>query len=270
MSDLRDLDALECYKYRYRFQDHGFMGMQWNALEAAGCRYIGGTYSYQNHKFSSARNLQECLDQFAVPNINSWDQGVDEYNTDTNYADLWELRVSACFHLRKMIEDHEDKCGNSNVDSGNTAVEAPPEKAVVVQRRSSKRLAAASVTAQAGSDLYLRRKSARVAKNKNEETTEAAVEFPTMAQTIDFMKRNVDTSYCTSQEKEYQTHFFSRWRDLLLAHQPILYGYGSKRQLLEDFCDSVLTRVGYVLQIHVDSTVTVESILELKVALVVG
>jgi hypothetical protein len=284
---------------RYRFQEHDFLP-QWKAIQKFVKYRSIGDYTYGNRRrFTSARHLQECLDRVAIPTLRSIFQPDDDDDAaaedgnddDENDDDLIELRRLVCAEIEDVIEAtlanatmEDDKVDDDEHDN-----EAPhdeshwnADKDIACATKRGRRAEKAdygrsAISYDAGTDQYLKRKNKNkkqrtvvavgtaAASMSNDNNKEAAhVVASSLKETVAHAKA-LDTSECEKIEAAYATSEFDRWKFLLYTnHALILYGNGSKRTIVNTFCDNELQSDGGILQVDaIDVNVSAASIIAL-------
>lgn len=206
-----------------------------------------------------------------------------------------DLRNDILYHMQLITEksrrgrgdnDSGDEnpdfaAGASANDDDNSSTQ--PLLRVLPKRatRAALKVDGSATVVEKGSDLYLHKKGRKVgskkkraqdAKNNNSSSSSADQQdlpaFPTLAECAKLM-RTFDVTACEAIEAYYAQHCFSQWRHMLSTnHSLLLYGNGSKYDLLSKFCKNELSKEGYVLQIDgFDPDVTIDAILDLLVTL---
>jgi origin recognition complex subunit 2 len=268
--DVVDADAVEALTLRFRFIEYNFLPLVWSCLREAGWTYHSGS-SYHDpgsRNIGNSNDVVAYLDRFAIPDVRS---NLESFQRSTLVDQVEEQRgiqlrrdVLRIWYRRTASKNVEKIATDENTTTTSTATTSHKE--------SSKRSTRASVTSiEKGSDLYLHKNTLKArGKAKNSQRPvdmEAPSALPSIQECIKGIQKypldQVDTI-----EKAYKTSF-EEWRFLLSTnHSLLFFGAGSKRNLLNQFCEQELDKEGYALAIDgFDSCVTVEGILDLLVAL---
>jgi Origin recognition complex subunit 2 len=302
---IHDYDALKYLQMRYQFRDHEFIPLQWKAMQMAGWTYGSGTYkSPAGQRLSgSANELKQWLDSCccAVPPVRSnlqrgvelLDQQQQQPTASTSILvedgkeSVQDLRNAICYHMQLLTEkgqgddDDDTKPTAGEISTGgssnnnNNKLRVLPKRAAAARAR-----AVVSVTAvEKGSDLYLHKKGRQTksSKRSKEDTTASSSfcnlddlpSFPTLAECAALMNTFDVLANSATIEAYHAQHCFAQWRHVLSTnHSLLLYGNGSKYNLLTSFCNVELCQEGYALQIDgFDPDVSIDGILDLLVQL---
>jgi hypothetical protein len=220
---------------------------------------------------------------------------------DENDDDLIQLRRLVCAAMEDVIEvtlaeatlsddEVDDDEHNDEAPRDETTSTAPPtvptshwnaDKDIACATKRGRRTQKAdycrsALSYDAGTDQYLKRKKNKkqrtvvavdttAASMSNDNNKEAAqVVSSTLKETVAHAKA-LDTSECEKIEAAYATSEFDRWKFLLYTnHALILYGNGSKRTIVNTFCDNELQPDGGILQVDaIDVNVSAASIIAL-------
>jgi origin recognition complex subunit 2 len=267
-----DADALEALTLRFRFKEYPFIGLLWNCLREAGWTYHNGPYQDpgSTRTFEHSKDIAIYLDQFAVPDVRS---NLESFRSSTLIEQEEEQRgrqlrrdVLRIWYLRTASKSVEKMATNENTTTTTTVTKTTSHKEI------SRRSARASVTSiEKGSDLYLHKNTVKARgkakKAQHPLDMEAPAALPSIQECIEGIK-GYSLDEVVSIENAYKSSF-EEWRFLLSTNHSIMFfGAGSKRKLLNQFCEQELDKEGYALAIDgCDSHVTVEAILNLLVTL---
>ena len=298
--DSEDEEEIREWNLRFLFQEYRFEGPIWQGLKDAGWTYHNGPYHSPGAEymtFRDGKHICEYLDQFCIPPIHNTLQlpPANPLNgmTREEIARGEELRNAVVRAVYKRMAAKERGKQNEDtdkeeeeettVDKGrsssrqssrlkqtNTSTAAATEETTTSKqrtrsRRHSSRLQETSKTATAfekGADTFLRR-----SRESNKVTSQdmAFLKFPSVNECVekfgDFSSKEVDEI-----ENGYKDDF-DDWKFLLTTQNSLLlYGFGSKRCVLDSFVQDKLEEEGDVLTIDgFDRDVRIESILDLLV-----
>lgn len=222
----------------------------------------------------------------------------DQEEQQQHPESLVDLRNAVCYHIVLMAEkrdfNYQMESRSVNKDSpddgANNDDEHYQDTAIVTNCRThSKRSAGTNSSMSAtvvdkGSDLYLHKNNRRsLSKKRKKELLQLAnssssskdlqlpnCNRPTMSQCAQIISKRFNVTACEALEAELaNTREFAQWRHLLSTnHSLLLYGNGSKYNVLQQFCNEELRAEGYVLQINgCDPNVSIDAILDLFVTL---
>jgi origin recognition complex subunit 2 len=274
MDDVVDADAVEALTLRFRFIEYNFMPLVWSCLREAGWTYHNGS-SYHDpgsRTIGNSNDVVDYLDRFAIPDVRS---NLESFTRSTALTEQEQEEEQRGIQLRRDVlriwyrhtasKNVEKIATDENVTMTSTKTTSHKE--------TSRRSARASVTSiEKGSDLYLHKNTlkARGKAKKSQQypvETEAPSALPSIQECIEGIKR-YPLDQVVAIEKAFRSSF-EEWRFLLSTnHSLLFFGAGSKRNLLNQFCQQELDKEGYALAIDgFDSLVTVEAILDLLVTL---
>lgn len=255
-------DNLRAFQLRYRFADHKFDGLVWHALRACGWTHQSRGYvAPDGRKFTRAEYIIDRLDRFSLEplrgNLQSPEEEVSNIERDEDDT-LWrQWRHEVLEWMFAKVQTDETKSEPNGKRS-----------AIVAERPRRASLPAKSTTAaEKGTDLYLHRNSkGRKAKNASlpADISTASFKNPSLAECA---KLTIgDDEHVEEQEARHRQDF-GDWRFRLSTnHSLLLYGAGSKYELLNEFAEKELSKEGYVVAIDgFDAEADIDSILDLLV-----
>jgi origin recognition complex subunit 2 len=282
--DIRDHAAFE----RYHFVGIKF---PWSHLEAVGWTYHpDGTYrapvvvhGTPGLLFASAKQVLEYLDSWAVPHVYTtlrWTKGnakVDEEQASTEREVGTSLRTAVLeriFARNGKASSKESRFaekamseGTAELPVGAAAEDTRARKVRRSSRESSSGRAGTVTAVEQGTDLYLHKRSrgSKSQKPKIQWNSSKRQERLSLAECEEFVQSS-SMEEAERIEASYQDQF-SGWRFLLSTnHSLLLYGAGSKRELINNFAKKELAREGSVLTIEgTDNKVSMTAILDLLV-----
>jgi origin recognition complex subunit 2 len=288
---IRDYDALRYMQLNHRFSDFVFLDATWKAMQAAGWTYhsTGGTNGcssghacYQSpggtRQWTNPNDVQSALDVYAVrpilSNLQFRHVSPDRNDGDEGKECLLELRNTICYHVRLLVEgkrgvqtDVDPTLETTLTCDDNINVNTTD----VRQRRDRRSKTPISSTAiEKGSDLYLHKNGRRQVSKKKQKASnnyagqDVPTSFPTLSECA-----NLLNEHAGNVPESNHREAFACWRHYLSTnHSLLLYGNGSKCNLLRHFSETELTKEGYVLEIDgYDPDVSIDSILDLLVTL---
>lgn len=268
-----DDDSFNAFQLRYKFEDHAFGGLVWRSLREVGWTYAptaanDAYYSTPDKldSFRSGTDIQKYLDQFVpVPEIRG---NLQLLTSQTFSSPEYEergrrLRTQV---LRDMYEraqkepEQEDHAKESSSEvhslsttdrtrrSGKASSSAPPLSSNNINQWTS-------VTAtEHGTHMYLHRNSKKGKKKavtgSSSSTDVSSLSFPSLEGSAALMQQYASNDGEIQRiEAEYKSDF-GDWRFLLSTnHSLLLYGAGSKYNLLNSFAEEELSKEGYILVI---------------------
>lgn len=263
------------WNLRFLFGEYKFLGPVWQGLQDAGWTYVAARNIYRSPhgtEFVGGKEIAEYLDLFCIPPIlNTLQLPPEPLNMSAEEVKQGqELRECVVRHVyKRMMEstngDHDNK------DESDEEPEKPaPKRARVTRRQSAKGGTAASKTSattfEKGADTFLRR-SRGGGTNKTVSSQDFVfLKFPNVLQCVEQFRDKASTESVQQIEQEYKEDF-DDWKFLLTTQNSLLiYGFGSKKCLLEAFIKDKLEKEGDVLSIDgFDREVRIESILDLLV-----
>ena len=302
--NIKDYDSLRYMQLRYIFSDYEFVSsMQWKAMQRAGWTYGQGIYRSPGgtRRYHQVHDLRHHLDAALLlgPDSNTTrpDDGVPD--DDSHLENIQDLRNDICYHLQLLHEQkniHEDDndddvmvVAGHEVDNVNhrSNHSSRPEVAVMdnSSRRQSTRPTTSMTAIETGTNLYLHKRQPRKQPPRIT-TADPSSSHPTNRRRRRCPPPTLETTTTTTRPplptpQDCANLLLSTWRattgDLptlpphykfLITssghHSLLLYGNGSKYDVLSKFCDDL---DGYVLQIHgYDSHVSMQGLLDLCVA----
>ena len=270
MDDVVDADAVEALTLRFRFIEYNFLPLVWSCLREAGWTYHNGS-SYHDpgsRTIGNSNDVVAYLDRFAIPDVRS---NLETFTSCTLIDQEEEQRglqlrrdVLRIWYRRTASKSVEKIATDENTTTTSTKTTSHKD----TSRRSSR----ASVTSiEKGSDLYLHKNTlkarGKAKKSQRPLDMEAPSSLPSIQECIEGIEK-YPLDQVIAIEKAYKRDF-EEWRFLLSTnHSLLFFGAGSKRNLLNQFCEQELDKEGYALAIDgFDSHVTVEGILDLLVTL---
>jgi origin recognition complex subunit 2 len=297
-------DAMKALQLDYRFDGDTFGSMWWLHLQHVGFKHVGRHYELPgsdskktylpppplsvNNKHYDATEIYEILDALAIPQVTSAfdpmpqvaEENLEKFHHSPEMVEWWRnVREELIF--RKFHQDIERECAADKQSNQHhhsqvktTKQQHPP------QRPSIKESTLSGTTATEDAELFMTR------KRKGRGRLGGGAASKRMLRGAPVAHNDTDLAFPTSLA-EYQqmaTHYkvqgqgdvvaadhgvqsFEAWRFLVSTNQSLLlYGAGSKRQLLQQFANEELDKDGDVLEIDgFDKDVTMEGILELFV-----
>jgi len=296
-------NAVSSFFLRERADDWDFMQDLWPCLKECEWSYHpGGTYrapSPRELEFSSSRALSQYLDQFSIPPIENYlkhTASVGEFCQKQQLEGI-QLRKDLLVtlykrkckqkgwqseqHPRKQIDDSsnvKNQCKEQKeVEKVDAAKEAKKSTSSLLNQQKQND---SSVTIfDPGAEIYLRKRggasklitAAQKQKRKSNgdgETTTAMGTWVGPQESVELYRQHLNDSNDKRLEETYKKHY-REW-DFLLStnHSLLFYGFGSKRELLEDFASQQLEKTGHVLNLdgfHRD--ISIDEVLDLIVRL---
>jgi origin recognition complex subunit 2 len=274
MANVVDADAVEALTLRFRFIEYNFLPLVWSCLREAGWTYHNGSTYHDpgSRTIGNSNDVVAYLDRFAIPdvrsNLESFQRSVfTEQDQEEEQRGIQLRRDVLRIWYRRTASKSVEKIatGESTTTTSTTTTS---------HKGTSRRSSRASVTSiEKGSDLYLHKNTlkARGKEKKAQRPLDIPIEAPSTLPSIQECIKGIE-EYPLDQvfaiEKAYKSSF-EDWRFLLSTnHSLLFFGAGSKRNLLNQFCEQELDKEGYALAIDgFDSHVTVEGILDLLVTL---
>ena len=273
--DEEEKEIFESLLLRYRLKNHSF---PWRAFRAAGWEYQQSSYLAPNgRRFPSSNDIIERFDRFAVPDVFSNLQSFESTGSSDDNEDDREverLRRDFLKELHHLTVDSEFAERDSRVDDDDTStVESEGEQLPALRRSNRKREAKSATVAEKGSDLYLNKKTKGSRKTNKSNTPHPQsisaedLTFPSLQECLEFVEK-LSVKEVGEIEATYERHF-DDWRFLLSTnHSLLLFGAGSKFNVINSFCENELDKEGYTLIINgFDKDVSVDAILDLLVQL---
>lgn len=255
--DKVDESFYECGRLRFSFRDIGF-GSVYPILQEAGWTFhpqrgmYTDTNNTQQRQWYTAAQLLEQLDATVVNDIYSELEDDDDDDPQKNDSSL-RNKVWKLYHQRYLKD--QPKEGNDNDSKPKQTLctrKAKKTKATRKSRRVQSSAAASSSSSskrsatimEKGSDLHIRGKAKQ---KKIEASTELAnIERPSLKECQAFVQSNLILKAQNTQEP---SNDFEQWRFLLSAHANLLlYGSGSKRQVLNQFLATLQRHVVYTIE----------------------
>jgi Origin recognition complex subunit 2 len=303
---IQDYDMLRYHQLRYQFSDHDFLPLQWKAMQAAGWTYNSGKYKSPNGTliYDNAKEIQKQLDSCTVSSmfsklhfdydLHSLCDSIESSETDPCKEQICDLRNAVCYHLQLAME----KMASENVDDGwmptSGYLKRPNTSSTLANCTSTSRKegsleSSGIATVEKGSYLYLCSKGQRSTSTNHEkkssnrktdlpfvsaydvETVQSLPSFPSVSQCTEVMS-SFGVEFCERIEASHELHDFTKWRFLLSTnHSLLLYGNGSKYDLLSKFCETELSQEGLCLQVEgFAEDISMDGILDLLVSLLLG
>lgn len=262
--DDRLMSASDAAFFRHRFQDDASKARIWSLLLENGWKYRAPEYIAPNGEiFKSSGDVLKMLDQTALVPLNNTLQMPpisQDHTTTTSISDSEKWRRTLIEKFGEEV-DWETRCDETTDDDDDdtTIVEATKKTTRASKRlqQPNKKHKSATIF-DAGADLFLTKQSK---KRKLGEEEQVRYEFPSACEVAQVYK-NATTAVKTTASADY-----NKWKFLLSTnHSLLLYGFGSKRHVLTDFCKTTLEPVGDVLEIDgFDASVSVAEIFNLMV-----
>ena len=267
------LDQLHSIQLRYKFVDHQWSSQLWQALQHAGVVYKSGPYHAKGIQVKNSKELLQWLDQCgSIPHIDNrleMPMELDCSMTDNNEKrrvgkDIRDHVLLQFF--RNQLWDHAQPHQfptTKKYPDGTTVLD--PHVTTTTNQEPPGRAKKSITVVEAGADLFL-----RAGKHKKRKQSQPVDNIETMM----MVPQQVAATFAGTHEEAHfradmpTTATFEDWRFLLSTnHTVVLYGLGSKHEILQNFatfirttyCGDVLTIQGY----HRD--VTFEDILDLIV-----
>ena len=156
------------------------------------------------------------------------------------------------------MRDGSNKKGSAQKQTPN---EQPTKRRSVRLSQTNKNNSSSSrnesiTTTEKGSNLYLHKKTASTSSRRkslnNDNSSAKDLVLPTLKECIEFAQQQIHCNKNTYQPQEtsYQQNDFGDWRFLLSTnHSLLIYGAGSKYELIKTFAEIELSREGYILMI---------------------
>lgn len=272
--DAMDADTLEALTLRFRFEEYPFLGLLWICLQKAGWTYLSSG-KYQDpgatRTFENSNDISVYLDQFAIADVRS---NLESFHSSTLIDKEEEQRglqlrrdVLKLWYLKTASKSVEKRASNEKTTT--TCAKT------ISRKENPKRSTRASITSiEKGSDLYLHKNTVKgrgkAKKAQRPLDMDAPVALPSIQECIKGI-RDYSIDQVIAIEDACKSSF-EEWRFLLSTnHSLLFFGAGSKRNLLNQFCEQELDKEGYALAINgYEIQVTVEAILDLLVALFLG
>lgn len=294
--DSEDEDEIQEYYHRFLFQEYRFGGPVWQGLQDAGWTHQSGIYqSPGGMVFSSGKQICQYLDKFCIAPIDNTLQLPPE--NPLSEMTLEEIRIGEALRmnvvrkvfkrmtaLSKRGKQQQDEEEESNTKTAPVSIKSSRE------RRQGPRFSAINNKSSSSSELTSRRRSSRLAQEQTKTSTAfekgadtflrksrdtkstrsvtsqemAFLKFPTVKECVSQFR---DSARSEIQQNDEYTKDFDDWKFLLSTqHSLLLYGFGSKRKLLDWFARDKLEEEGDVLTIDgFDRDVRMEAILDLIV-----
>jgi len=262
----------ECLMLRHKFQDHQY---SWQALNETGWKHLYPAYkSPSGVELATAKDVMTYLDQVALPTVHSSIQDFGEHMDAP-----WDEHLVAKERrnvLNFLQKQHREKIIDS---SSKSAKRATSTKKIKKYRNSSnaavlkaKPLGQSATVHDPGADLFITKRTHKkpirqVARRTIDMQAES---MPTMtaAECTAFVREQCPKiNDLTTREEALVREQFSKWMFLLASNHPvILYGAGSKYQLLSCFAETILREEGICLLVQgFNTNCTLESLLDLLV-----
>ena len=298
-------DAMTSRQLDYEFTGDNLGSTWWLTLQKLGFQYNQTKNRYSvpkkngrspvslHTKEYTAKDIYRRLDILAIPQLSSVMEEFDSYqdqdliqNMTSQEMEWWkDIRDQLIFYkFRSEIEETVSTTKEDDSSNRTNKRKRLSTETTTTRRRSSSRIIQvtssnsnknkSSITvADAGAELLLNKKSKKK-KSKYHPPAHGAtsvrnkIVFPTVQEYATFVQNNFNFENVLQMEDSYKQSFFKEWRfNLYLNHSLLLYGIGSKRQLLNAFASNIEeNNDGDVLTIDgFDKDVTIEGILDLLV-----
>ena len=259
------LDQLHSIQLRYKFVDHRWSSQLWQALQHAGVVYKSGPYHAKGIQVANSKELLQWLDQCgSVPQIdNRLEMPMeldDDSLTDSNEEkrrvgkDIRDHVLLQFFRDQRWDQRRPQQSPTSQSYRDETTVLNP---CVTTTTHQELRQAKKSITVvEAGADLFLRTR-----KQKKQKQSQLKDNVEDMMMTPQQVAAFFASTHKAHNQDDTTATTFENWRFLLSTnHSIVLYGLGSKQELLQNFasfirtthCGDVLIIQGYHRDVSFD------------------
>ena len=247
---------------RFKFSDAPF-GTVWRALHALDWKFVPPGYQAPDGQaFADSNSLCAHLDGPTVPeifsNLQSLPAAVEEDGT------VMEWRRAILERMRgRGDENHDEASDSPGSDEEETTISDPVRRSARSHRVDHD---VSATRTEKGTDLYLHRKKGR--RKSQSTASDADVPLPSIEECQRLVEQH-SMKEVEELEGSYEQEHFADWRFLLTTnHSILLFGTGSKYELLNRFCENELNKEGYSLVVDCfDEDVTMQGILDLLVQL---
>jgi origin recognition complex subunit 2 len=288
VTDDNDSDLRKAAHLRYHF--HQKPGI-WTHIQSVGWKYKAGDgYQAPNSDLTlSANDTLRKLNLAAIVPLDNYLQIPPVISPVDKWSEQLRTELMNAIPSKELMKT---TAGGGTKDSTTitTASIAPSASANTTtntvatgsrRQEEIKKKGRSATTFDAGADLFLsqatkKRKKRKTNKklilggNEPQPIVKTELEFPTAIQIAEVYDDTIESSSLfQANEKKYEQSHYADWRFLLTTnHSLLLYGFGSKENLLNDFWKTTLKPVGDVLAIDgYDRTVSVKDVLDLLVQL---
>ena len=274
-----DEDELISFQLRARLSEIDF-SLIWRVMsQSPNWSYKGNEYFLKGKNLGSAKNAMEQLDMFALQSLSFRNDDElmrgKEINEDlrSSRLDLLQKIFYFCKENDKPIPTHYfDVVPNPEelFSSPDSQTSYQNSQKVIGQRKKK-----TNVTNEPGTEQYFR----TVNKKKQSEKSfvqishdgsdkNAKLKWPSPNESVDAVQKMDFKSSSTSPKIDFQKNH-EEWRFFMgTKHSLLLYGFGSKQNILNDFATKTLQSCGDVLILNgFDPSISVSSILDLFVDL---
>ena len=278
-------DAMSMVQLEHRFQGQPF---QWQTYEKLGFKHNKNNMTYEAPSLPSredplsssstrvftSKELEAYLDQFAIPEIVSTLQDLPMELNLSKEEEAWgrKIRDEAVFlsQRNKLSINNRGEMFMARGD-GDTVPMATGHNKLGKRQKSVGRERNSITSSDPGAEVFFK----KFTKSRNKKRTsldldeaEAAddpVVFPTIEECFEQTK-SCSTEFLDRVHASYQAKFLE-WRFLISANQSLLlYGVGSKVEILNQFADMELQKDGNIIAIDgFNKDVTIEGLLDLLV-----
>lgn len=279
-------DTLEALVLRYSFEQHQFLS-QWRYLKQLGWKFLNPQYQAPNGRiFDEARQIQVFLDQSAVRDVYSsnlqWIDSRDHDDEETKESCLMRRDVLTTMLTTTTNETSGRTIGDDGpldehitIDVTTTMTTTVKKRATIgssipYRRSTRQRAERTSVTVQEkGSDMFFHKTSRSFRKRKAavpSENSSGDVKLPSVEECQAFVaSKSMDD--VEGIEEMIRRGQFRDWRFILSTnHSLMIFGAGSKYNLLNSFANNELNNEGFSLLIDgFEEEVSVERIFDLLV-----
>ena len=253
---------------RYQFQkDTPFA--TWSYLLSTGWKYNAGK-GYQapnSDSWMSSIDVLCRLDEAAIAPLDNYLQLPPNRQPANEWSEQLRKEVINVLPTRELSKAMQtSSCGEATADSSNDNDDNNSGGMMQTrnQQPNTKKVKSAT-TFDAGADLFLRQpKKKKRTLQLGESVTE--MEFPTPRQIAEYYGPILNLQGEAGNSNN-QSRYYCEWKFLLSTnHSLLLYGFGSKQSVLNDFWKTCLEPVGDVLSIDgFDRSIHVNDILDLMV-----
>lgn len=295
--ELQEHDALLSFQLRARLANMNFSRFIWRVMPKLGWKYINSKAEYvapNGINFGTSKQAMEKLDRYALEPLmfqNVWKKNVDclEQNDD-DHIEMKKLRedlLTAIFYQCKKTGDalpcfyFDESDGEEEVDDENdstgigakTKQESRVRKLTTTNRSSSFKSATAN---EKGTDEYFEGNKPKSHKTKSGQNArpkdDGILKWPSPQECVKNVLELTDTVEIKKARQTTESHVKchgEEWKFLLSTnHSLLLYGYGSKKYLLDNFAKAYLNTDGGVLTLNgYDPQINITQILDILVHL---
>jgi hypothetical protein len=273
-----DEDELLSFQLRARLSEIDF-SLIWRVMaQSPNWSYKGNEYFLYGKNLGSAKIAMEKLDKFALPSL-SFRKEEDIAHIRELDDDLRASRIDLLEKIFHFCKENDKPVPTYYFD----VVQDPEEVSFSPDSRTSHkdsekvrahRVKKTNIQNEPGAEQYFANVNK---KNQTEKPfveisndgfdTKSKLKWPTPNESVDAVKKmNVETSPSSPKMNNLQKNH-EEWRFLMgTKHSLLLYGFGSKQKLLNDFATKALQPCGDILILNgFDPFISVSSILDLLV-----